>query len=437
MQKLLQNQLVRVVNECSRFIQSPNKASLLFFFLVLLFLPTQLGIHFWPDYAYVNGLRIDYLSPTIFLTDIFVIILFVLNSRKFFKAFKMWHVFGLVMLSIGIFFSESPLVGWYGLLKLIEFVFLGWYVAKNSGQAVKILQITLPIGIFVESFLAFWQFVLQHSVGGLWYFLGERTFSGSTPGIANVSLNGSLVLRPYATFPHPNVLGGFLLISLLFLGLFFKQQKQSARILYLLCFAVGTIALCFTLSRTVIVLGVLLTTGIAIHHFFKKSIRQKAQLVAIGISGLTVLFAALLPRFSGINLTGESLVLRERLLTAGWQIFLAHPFFGVGLNNFLIALPTIAPQLPIQPVHNIFLLVLAEMGIAGFLALLFFLFFSIRRVLRSTFEHPLRENTRIFATCSIFVFVCVGLVDHYFFTLQQGQLLAALIFGLAWTQKKF
>ena len=43
------------------------------FYLLLLLIPTQLGYHFWPDFAFVNGIRVDYLAPTIYLTDLLIL----------------------------------------------------------------------------------------------------------------------------------------------------------------------------------------------------------------------------------------------------------------------------------------------------------------------------------------------------------------------------
>ena len=51
---------------------------LLLFYSIILFLPTQLGLHFWPEYSKVLGLRIDYLSPTIYMTDVLILLLIVL-----------------------------------------------------------------------------------------------------------------------------------------------------------------------------------------------------------------------------------------------------------------------------------------------------------------------------------------------------------------------
>jgi len=64
------------------------------FSLLLVFLPTQLGLHFWPGWALVLGRRLDYLSPTLYVTDIlivFLLIRWVFEKRKKIFSFKKNH----------------------------------------------------------------------------------------------------------------------------------------------------------------------------------------------------------------------------------------------------------------------------------------------------------------------------------------------------------
>src|SRR5580692_2023869 len=56
--------------------------------LFFLFLPTQLGKHFWPDFSIVSGIRIDYLSPIIYVTDILVVLLFAFFLVRQMRLFK-------------------------------------------------------------------------------------------------------------------------------------------------------------------------------------------------------------------------------------------------------------------------------------------------------------------------------------------------------------
>src|SRR6266516_3919214 len=79
-----QNQPVKEGIVSLKFARRINPEKLLGFTL-LLFLPTQCGKHFWPDYAIVLGLRIDYLSPTFYFTDFLIFLLFVMQVKKNWK----------------------------------------------------------------------------------------------------------------------------------------------------------------------------------------------------------------------------------------------------------------------------------------------------------------------------------------------------------------
>src|SRR5579872_1357131 len=52
------------------------------FYLFIFLLPTQFGKHFWLDFSYVLGQRVDYLSPTLYTTDILVTALFLISLFK-------------------------------------------------------------------------------------------------------------------------------------------------------------------------------------------------------------------------------------------------------------------------------------------------------------------------------------------------------------------
>src|SRR3990172_1466223 len=190
------------------------------FFLTLVLLPTQLGYHVWPEWALVLGRRVDYLSPTVFLTDIFILGIFASwfwqSRKKVFAHFKIphWAVALAAVFIIGnISVSQNVPEAMYKWVKVLEFVGLGWYVVKIRPN-LSSFAFPLSIGVLYSSILAVWQFLLQQSGGGPLWFLGERTFSADTPGIARTLVAGRQMVRPYATFPHPNVLGGYLAVLL-------------------------------------------------------------------------------------------------------------------------------------------------------------------------------------------------------------------------------
>lgn len=109
-------------------------------------------------------------------------------------------------------------------------------------------------------------------------------------------------------------------------------------------------------------------------------------------------------------------------------MILHFPVTGVGLSNFLIRLPYFYPQgqeVLLQPVHNVFLLVFAESGMIGIGLFLW--------VLVQVFEKTLRIADPLIRRVFLFLLVSVsgiGMVDHYFLTLEQGQLLFSLLLSI-------
>jgi len=158
----------------------------IFFSLLLILLPTQLGLHFWPEWALVLGRRVDYLSPTLYLTDILIfltIIFWWITSKPRITHNAKVIVPFILFAAINIIFADSPIVALYKWAKVLEFGLLGVYIVKTK-QTIRSVIIPLTIGVLYSSVIAITQFVLQRSVGGPLWLLGERTFSNQTPGIA-------------------------------------------------------------------------------------------------------------------------------------------------------------------------------------------------------------------------------------------------------------
>jgi O-antigen ligase len=347
-----------------------------------------------------------------------------------FKPRSLWRgaqalLIGLLIL-LNVYYSLSPFVSLYKWLKVLEFGFLIYWVVHFKFQISNFKLLLIPI--FYTSVLAFWQFINQGSIGGLWWWLGERTFNGGTPGIANAAIAGQLVLRPYATFPHPNVLGGWLAAVLVILIGVFPQisRKLTARagIACRVGLALGAAALLLSLSRVAILAG-LLGAGM-IFRRQKGFPWKKTALVSLV---LPVLFVAVLssgPHF----LESESWQARWQLSKAASEQFTRSPLWGTGLGTaplyhvFGIKYYGVGNYaLAFQPPHNIYLLLLSETGIVGVLVFGYLIWRALRRPL------PIIHNT-------LYIILILGLFDHYFLTLQQGQLLLALVLGLAFAGRR-
>jgi len=435
--------------------------SVIFFYLLILFLPTQFGKHFWPNFSYVYGIRIDYLSPTLYFTDILIIGLLLswvleslIKANGFLKAIKLTSrdivkllilFFIILFLLVRVLLSNNPSAGIYGIIKFLEYVFLFSYTAKNFRNFNGFVLLSAFItGILFESLLTIAQYINQGSIGGALYLLGERSFNSQTPGIANASISGQLFLRPYATFSHPNVLAGYLVVYMTLI-IFFAKQKffKQQNVIVFTSLSLGSLALFLTMSRVSIFAWVLLLASLFAHSFWKKtrmvfikkiSLRQIKNKILLLFFFITVLFILTFPvglRFFQFNFSEQSFVQRKILIQDSIAMFQHNPIFGVGLNNFLVNLPMVQKQygeiLYIQPVHNIYLLVLSETGAVGLVLFLYFLWHTYKR---------LKKNTNVELLALFFIVLFLGVFDHYLLTLQQGQLLFAIIFGLFWHSSK-
>lgn len=404
------------------------------FFLLLVFLPTQLGIHFWPHWSTVMGRRVDYLSPTIHLTDIIIGLVLIFwfidrvrkNTRRALKQKNIIFDFSFFILIfifviVNCWFAASPWVSVYKWIKIIEYIGLAWYV---SASAYRLSDIGTPlaIGVIYSSVLAIMQFIFQHSVG-LW-ILGERTFDSSTPGIALWDGFGKLLLRAYATFPHPNVLGGYLVIVLLLI-----VQKVWSEVRFMsflskfffgITFFLGSITLYLTFSRSA-----WLAAGLgALYYIFRGVKKHRVVWIALYISMLVGSCYILAPKISDTSVTH-----RAELNRMAIDLWKQSPYIGVGLGNFIVRLPETKVTRHgnyLQPVHNIYLLLLSEIGIVG---VCFIVFVWLRCYKHLSKPRPPASFSILHFT--LLIILILGFVDHYLLTLQQGQVLFTLVLGMS------
>jgi O-antigen ligase len=319
---------------------------------------------------------------------------------------------------------------------------LFFYVANAVPKVITFERITnlLAYGVVSESLLAIGQFMSQSSIGGVLYFLGERSFTASTPGIANASLNGELVMRAYGTFSHPNILAGYLLICMvLIFVILFPVKNIRLRLLATSALLLGTIGLVLTLSRVAILLWIGFVIMIFVWQIVRKQFgktKRNAGIALVVLFVIGVTFSQLLlPRFLQTALTDESVVQRQILIDAALTMINQNLWIGVGLGNFLPRLADIQTPLSLglylQPVHNIFLLVAAEIGIVGLGFFVWFLGNCFRRMITSLRLNKNVNRYLALMICLLMILV-TGLFDHYWLTLQQGQLLFTIILALAW-----
>lgn len=403
------------------------------FWLFIFLLPLQIGRHFWPSFSSVLGLRIDYLSPTIYFTDILLVIILGLwiwgirdkryVIRKILKNY--WWILAIfVFLFLNAFLAQNQGAAFYYFIKIIELTLLGIYVAQNH-YPLSIIHYPLSLAVVYSSLIALAQFFKQASLNGITWWLGERTFNLATPGIAKTILNGRLLMRPYGTFPHPNVLAGFILVALILI--FFSSQNLSTlkKIVRYSALFLGMLAIIFSFSRSVWLIGLIV---LGLRGFFVKNKKVKITVLLI----IFLLLMIVLSYGAGFS-TNEAFFQRFQLMKATQLMVKLAPLSGIGLNNFIVRLPEFWPITGftywLQPVHNIYLLIMAETGLMGLLIFAWLVILTYKRLLDSL------SISRYPLVMSLTVILLLGLADHYWLTLQQTQFFLAVILGLAWSSK--
>lgn len=405
------------------------------FYLLILFLPTQFGRHFFFDFSLVGGINSDYLTPTLYFTDIIIVFLIVSVFKVYGSPIKsgmtrrrifLYIIFYLLFTSL--FIADSKYAALYKTIKVAEFILLGISIVKIKPK-LSTTVFFLSFGVIFESVIAIWQFIVQRSIGGFFWYLGERTFYAGTPGIAAINWAGKLIMRPYGTFPHPNVLGGFLAVVLpaiiYSVAVSRKHIGKYVSIIMVVAILVGFPVLILTFSRSAWIAGIAGLILILNRKIFKDKIFTKKNFILFTFY-LLIVFSVMVPLIvSRFGILSRNILERKDLIEKTITIVIYSPVFGVGPNNILVHLyelfTPVSGMYAFQPVHNIYLLVLAETGIIGLACLLIFSIRSLDRSIKKSYA----------LTVLLLGLLFLGMFDHYLFTLQQGQLLFTVFFSFA------
>ncbi len=416
-----------------------GKLSKVLLFLLLCLIPTQLGKHFWFDWSLVLGIRIDYLSPTLYLVDLVWIGLLIFNfqfsifnNKKIFQ-WKNLIIFGFILINILV--AQNRWVAIYKWFRVGQLVWLGCYVFNNKRLVEKMLIRVVSVWIVVESLLAIGQIAKGGSLNGFWWWLGERSFDFNTIGIAQMSVANYGIVRAYGTFSHPNSLAGFLLVSLV-LWVKYKESLSSYKVFKVIKLNVlwwgvtwlGIIGIILTGSRTIWILSLISIVWLLWGKF--KNIRNKGKIFLLVSIMFLVVYKMVDYNYPIRNFLGgwdeNGMLKRGQLNLASIEMIKKAPLFGVGLNNFLVNLPEHQKNNQIfwfQPVHNIGLLLLSEIGIVGML------FLNFQFSIIDKIKKIIKDNNKEFGLIIMIIFIS-GMVDHYWFTLPQNMWLLTLILAL-------
>ncbi|HEX5429978.1 MAG TPA: O-antigen ligase family protein [Patescibacteria group bacterium] len=417
-----------------------QKINQIFFWAFLITIPFNLRVIYQPESAYIHGYFSSYLAIFLYISDLLLICCFVAFLVENIKTFKttlnlrnpiFWLTLGLIFTSlIGWLHVQHSFFEVYSLFKLVEFIFLVFYVASTF-RNLMFFRITAGIlylsGIF-QAVLGIIQFHMQHDIG--LRLLGEYIAPLGTGGLATLDFMGGKVIRAYGTFPHPNIFGAFLCLSLI-MGYWYvsRETNQNTRILLGIGSILLIVGIFLSFSRVSWLIAALTTLIYIIYNFSLTKWRIYVQIITSAVISCFIILVSwhnlLFGRVSNISST-NSYIDRGTYNNIGLQILRNHPW-GTGLGNYIQTMVTKFNMQPwdYQPPHNIFIYIAASMGILG---LILFLSYLIVIAVRLAASSPtLLRFTLLILGGSLLI---MSLFDHFLVTIQQGQLLFFLSLGL-------
>ena len=406
--------------------KSPVVSSLLY---ILIALPFNITYQLPPDVLffhtdpYVSGIATNYLIPTISILDLGLVLLIasyvyefgVKHIKVLLHNYSLWIILFAGYLVLSTVLNSSILTLLNGGRLILGFVCLilviDFFKLQKHKDFWKYMLGVLLISVLVQGILGVLQFKMGASLGlGL---LGESQIVSGMQGSSFVTLNNEVFLRAYGTFPHPNILGGYLVMSLLLsLYLYMREGfrwKRSVMLLGIL----SSLFVVFTFSR----ICMLLVSVIWLVFLFFRFVVKKKGIYSFSIGLIAERFLNLL---SGGDTSWRD---RVNLMRSSFVVIRDNWLMGIGLGRFTKGMENNIPLtsngvMLIQPVHNVPLLMVSELGVVGTL---------LYCVLLGSILLKNVKRMSWFKWLVIFVIVVIGCFDHYLFSLPQGVLISGIL----------
>ncbi len=411
-----------------------NKIAQFFLYLWLLIWP-------WQTKLILRTTDSPYLEISFFLSLLILLVPIILWSYQIFVEdywrFKkginkpLWWqsliVWELITFA-SIFWADDKILALYRYLILVFGILLFYIIKRTDFVKVKLVIRYFLIGLIAPSLLAIWQFFTQSTIATK--YLGLAYHSANVLGDSVIETSVGRFLRAYSSFDHPNILGGMMvlgIILILYSGLQ-KEINRNSRLFYLITLALFYLALLVSFSRAAW-LALLISAPFIILNFWRRGKFQKklSALFIFLIIGISV--AVIIPNrdlfFSRTQaqsrLEQKSVDERGLYLEQSKKVITKNPFIGTGVGNYISELQKIIPGQTTwyyQPVHNYWLLIWAELGVFGLIAIILFWFVIFKTSLRNGLW-PI-----------ILALGVLSLLDHWMWTQNLGILVFFMVVGL-------
>jgi O-antigen ligase len=336
-----------------------------------------------------------------------------------------------------ILWADDPTLAFYHALLAscaIDLTILLWIIPFSLQH----VTITLILSACMHALIGIYQFFTQNTFANT--YLGTQLHDIIWGGTATITSNGERWLRAYGGMPHPNMLGGLLIATLLLVVTLYITTKNKTplfRILSLFACGTLTLGLLATFSRTAWLTAIISLCMLFIFFFLHTKKRSVLIVPFITISAITAICTIFFGYLFFTRITHDTLLThnsfndRGAYITHARTLITEKPLIGAGIGNYTnTAYNTYRASHPIwyfQPVHNAYILACTEIGIVGCIIFVCTLVYCIAMLYHKNFwKSPLRVTYAL-----IFVVLCVtSLFDHWTLSSHFGILFCALCIGI-------
>jgi O-antigen ligase len=377
----------------------------------------------------INGAPFELGRISLYLTQVIIFIISVIwlvgwfNNGQKTNQTKNWYLtfsaYIIYLIIYTCFFTNTSL-SWSLLINwLLALLFFFTFIHQASYKNKKYFICGLLLAGVLLSVWAWLQWFFQNQFAST--FLGVAAHQSNDIGAAVILLNGQRLLRAYAGLPHPNILAGYLmfiiLLTVVSLKKYFLNYHHQISLAVLPLFAS---ALMLTFSRSAILS---LLIGLFLIGFCYKKCNVKKNIVLILLTILTLLFVYWPLYFSRIKQNNylENKSINERVVSYSdyYKNLRNKWLLGRGFDGYKLLLKEKNPNsngYEIQPVHNAWLFLLAQIGLVGLF--LFGLLICFSRI----------------SLIELAPLIIIGLFDHYLTSYFSGIML--MFIYLAWFTKE-
>lgn len=204
-----------------------------------------------------------------------------------------------------------------------------------------------------------------------------------------------------------NIIAGFLALAYPLFFIFIKENKNTKVYVAMMIFVL--LAIFLTKCRIVVLLSTISTIIFLFEY-------RKNKFIKILIALSVLLLIAGIGYISFLKLSSNSIGDRLIWWNTAYLIFKENIFFGCGLGNYMILFKTFRPELALNTLyaHNIFLELLAEVGIVGLFGF-FVLLFSFYKKFAENMLKGENKSFYVYIAISVTSFILINFVDYNFF----------------------